>query len=135
MSETPLIPRPIRDPDRPFLAYQDAGSDKFWAFIDCGDGDAVVFWGRQGRPPQQAQKVSLHEARARHAVKCREGYEPFGEAGGFGEMSRIYRSSPAWFDRPFRLAGGVIRAAMEAEELERVASEASKKSKSGPSRL
>ena len=94
------------------MEFRDASSDKFWgAFED--EGRYVVFWGRNGKRPQQSQRISESEACARLREKLGKGYEP-GDSPH--KLQEAFLRAPEWFDNIHEASGG-FKALLERSKL------------------
>lgn len=90
--------------------FKDKDSDKFWgAFKD--EDEWVVFWGKNGRAPQQSQRVDWREAARRAMEKLRKGYEPAFE----NRLREAFWEAPDWFKNVE--VGEQFKAALEARAL------------------
>lgn len=94
------------------LEFRDADSDKFWgAFED--EGAYVVFWGRNGRRPQQSQRITEHEACARLREKLSKGYAPGAKPE---KLQEAFAQAPEWFDN-LREASEGFKALLERSKI------------------
>jgi predicted DNA-binding WGR domain protein len=95
------------------LEFRDAHSDKFWgAFED--EGAYIVFWGRNGRRPQQSQRISESETCARLREKIAKGYKPSDNPEKLQEM---FLNAPEWFDN-LKFSTGNFMALVERAKIE-----------------
>ncbi len=83
----------LRDDEYVLLECKEDGADKFWGAFPDG-GSWVVFWGRNGRRPQQSQRVDRREAQRRLDEKLRGGYEPSKTAH---RLQDAFLTAPEWF--------------------------------------
>lgn len=100
-----MLPKGLRSAQKPspygylsddafvLLEYKGEGSDKFYgAFPD--EGGWVVFWGRNGKRPQQSQRVDRWEAQRRVEEKLAKGYSASGTPQ---RLTNAFLSAPEWF--------------------------------------
>jgi len=114
------------------LEFKEAESDKFWGLIE-DDGDYIAFWGRNGRRPQQSQRISTWEASQRLREKMGKGYEISKHPG---KLKDAFAKAPEWFENIKDASGGFlalvekskIRLEVAASEKERASASKARKS-------
>lgn len=84
------------------LEFRDESSDKFWGAIE-DEGSYLIFWGRNGRRPQQSQRISGSEARNRFSDKLAKGYKP---STNPQKLQDAFLKAPEWFDNLHEASGG-----------------------------
>ena len=84
------------------LECRDGTADKFWGALE-DDGDYIIFWGRNGRRPQQSQRLSEPDACARIRDKLAQGYAP---SLNPEKIQEAFFQAPEWFDNMHHLSGG-----------------------------
>jgi predicted DNA-binding WGR domain protein len=70
-------------------------SNKFWASIPDGKHHCVVFWGKNGKPPQGSQLISWSDANIRFQEKINKGYEIVKD----NILLNTYKTTPEWFQK------------------------------------